>query len=60
MFERTLYDEEHEIFRETARRFVEKEIVPHHDQWEKDGQISRDAWRAAGEAGLLCATMPVE
>ena len=60
MFERTLYDEEHEIFRETARRFVEKEIVPHHDQWEKDGQISREAWRAAGEAGLLCATMPVE
>ena len=33
---------------------MEKEVVPHHDQWERDGQVSREVWRRAGEAGLLC------
>ena len=33
---------------------MEKEVVPHHDQWEKDGQVSREVWLRAGEAGLLC------
>ena len=58
MIPRTLFAEEHRIFREAARRFVEQEIAPHHAQWEKDGVVSRDAWRKAGEAGLLCATIP--
>ncbi|MEQ9640014.1 MAG: acyl-CoA dehydrogenase family protein [Alphaproteobacteria bacterium] len=57
---RTLFAEEHELFRSTVKRFVEAEIVPHHAQWEKDGQISREAWRKAGELGLLCASMPEE
>jgi acyl-CoA dehydrogenase len=48
------------MFREQVRRFTEKEIVPHHDQWERDGVVSRDVWRAAGEAGLLCTTIPEE
>ena len=38
----------------TARAFMEKEVVPHHEQWEKDGQVSREVWLKAGEAGLLC------
>jgi len=58
MFERTLFKPEHEMFRDTVRRFVDTEIAPNHAQWEKDGQISRDAWRKAGDAGLLCATVP--
>jgi acyl-CoA dehydrogenase len=60
MIPRTLFGEEHRIFREATRRFVEQEIVPHHAQWEKDGVVSREAWRKAGEAGLLCCTVPEE
>ena len=33
---------------------MDKEVVPHHEQWEKDGQVSREVWLKAGEAGLLC------
>jgi acyl-CoA dehydrogenase len=60
MIPRKVYDEDCEIFRDAVRKFIEREIAPHHDQWEKDGQISREAWRKAGEAGLLCPTMPEE
>jgi acyl-CoA dehydrogenase len=45
---------EHEDFRKTARTFYEREVVPHHDQWEQDGIVPRDLWLKAGEAGLLC------
>ncbi len=55
---RTLFDEAHVIFRSTVSRFVESEITPHHAEWEKDGQISRQAWLAAGSLGLLCSSMP--
>jgi len=54
------YQPEHADFRETARRFIEREIAPHHAQWEKDGMISRDAWRKAGAAGLLLTNIPEE
>ena len=37
MIERTLFREEHRIFRESVRRFVEREIVPFHARWERDG-----------------------
>ena len=60
MFNRSIFRPDHEMFRDQVRRFVETEIVPHHDQWEKDGRVSRDAWLKAGEAGLLCAAMPEE
>ena len=51
---RPIYEQEHEDFRKTCRAFMEKEVVPHHEQWEKDGQVSREVWLKAGEAGLLC------
>ena len=60
MFNRSIFGPDHEMFRDQVRRFVETEIVPHHDQWEKDGRVSRDAWLKAGEAGLLCTAMPEE
>ncbi len=60
MPQRALFTEEHEMFREQVRRFVDKEVVPYHDQWERDGVVSRDLWRAAGEAGLLCCEVPEE
>jgi alkylation response protein AidB-like acyl-CoA dehydrogenase len=50
----SIYEQEHEDFRSSVRTFLEKEVVPFHDQWEKDGQVSRDVWTKAGEAGLLC------
>jgi alkylation response protein AidB-like acyl-CoA dehydrogenase len=51
---RDLYTDEHEDFRKTARTFMEKEVVPFHDQWEKDGIVPRELWTKAGETGLLC------
>jgi acyl-CoA dehydrogenase len=56
----TLYTAEHEDFRKTARTFFEREVVPHHDQWEKDGIVPRELWLKAGEAGLLCFDVPEE
>jgi len=60
MIPRTLYSEDHEIFRDMVARFFEKEVVPHHGQWDKDGQVPREFWRKAGEAGILCCDMPEE
>src|ERR1700732_1699596 len=58
MIERTIFREEHNIFRESVRRFVEREIVPFHAQWEKDGIVPRELWLKAGAEGLLCCTVP--
>jgi len=60
MIERSIFSEEHNIFRATVRRFYEEHIIPHHAQWEKDGQISREAWQEAGKQGLLCMAIPEE
>jgi len=60
MIPRTLFAEEHEVFRQSVRRFVEDKVVPFHDQWEKDGQVSREVWLQAGEQGYLCASVPEE
>jgi alkylation response protein AidB-like acyl-CoA dehydrogenase len=48
------FEQEHEDFRATVRTFLEREAVPHQAQWEKDGQVSREVWRKAGDAGILC------
>ncbi|MBV8166055.1 MAG: acyl-CoA dehydrogenase family protein, partial [Alphaproteobacteria bacterium] len=55
-----LYQEEHELFRQTARRFVETEVVPHHARWEEQGVVDRAVWRKAGELGLLLTNIPRE
>ena len=60
MIPRTLFSEEHAIFRETVRRFIAAEITPHHAQWEKDGMVPRALWRKAGAGGLLCTAAPEE
>ena len=57
---RTLFSDEHQMFRDQVRRFAETEIAPHHDAWEKAGQVPRDVWRKAGELGMLCSSMPEE
>ena len=48
MIERTIFSEEHDIFRQTVRRFVEREIVPFHAKWEEDGIVPRELWLKAG------------
>jgi alkylation response protein AidB-like acyl-CoA dehydrogenase len=51
--ERDIFTEEHVAFRDLVRSFIAKEISPQHEQWERDGVVSRDVWLAAGRAGLL-------
>jgi alkylation response protein AidB-like acyl-CoA dehydrogenase len=51
---RPLLEDEHESFRQTVRSFIDKEVKPHHEQWEADGQVSREVWTRAGAQGLLC------
>ncbi len=60
MIERSIFSEEHNIFRESVRRFYEEHVTPHHSQWEKDGQVSREVWEEAGKQGLLCMPIPEE
>jgi alkylation response protein AidB-like acyl-CoA dehydrogenase len=50
---REIFSEEHEAFRGMVREFLAREVIPYHEQWERDGVVSRDAWLAAGRAGLL-------
>ena len=58
MIPRTLFAEHHDQFREQVRRFVERELAPHHAAWEEAGVVPREAWRKAGAAGLLCCAIP--
>ena len=55
---RPVFREDHEQFREQARRFIEREIVPHLHTWESEGIVPKSLWLKAGEAGLLCSTVP--
>jgi len=57
---RTVFREDHELFREQARRFIETEIVPNLHAWEQAGIVPKSLWRKAGEIGLLCSTVPEE
>ncbi|MEU8276663.1 acyl-CoA dehydrogenase family protein [Microbispora bryophytorum] len=57
---RDLFDEEHDLFRETVREFMAREVVPHHAQWEKDGIVPREVWKKAGELGMFGFSVPEE
>ena len=58
--QRTLYESEHESFRDTVKTYLAKEVVPFHDQWEQDGLVDRGAWVEAGKQGLLGTDVPEE
>jgi alkylation response protein AidB-like acyl-CoA dehydrogenase len=60
MIERTLFNADHEAFRDSFQRFIDKEIAPFHAQWEEQGYVDREVWRKAGANGFLCMTMPEE
>ncbi|MDX3745578.1 acyl-CoA dehydrogenase family protein [Streptomyces sp. AK08-02] len=57
---RTIFTEEHDLFRETARAYYLRECVPYTEEWEREGQVSRAAWAAAGKAGLIGWEFPEE
>lgn len=57
---RQILTADHEAFRETVRTFLTREVEPHYAQWERDGVVSREAWRAAGRQGLLGLAVPEE
>ena len=57
---RAIYEDDHEDFRESFRRFLAKEVVPHYDQWEKDGIVPREIFAKAGENGFLGMQVPEE
>ena len=50
---RTIFEPEHEQFRESARRFFQKEIGPHGERWREQGAVDREAFLKAGEQGYL-------
>ncbi|MGD0169266.1 MAG: acyl-CoA dehydrogenase family protein [Smithella sp.] len=54
------YSEEHNIFRESLRKFLDKEIVPHIEEWEEVGIVPRSVWKKMGEHGFLCTDVPEE
>jgi alkylation response protein AidB-like acyl-CoA dehydrogenase len=58
--ERTLFDDEHDLFRTAFRQFLEREVVPFHDEWERAGIVDRELFRKAGAAGFLGYAAPEE
>jgi alkylation response protein AidB-like acyl-CoA dehydrogenase len=58
MIERTLFNADHEAFRDSFRRFMDKEIAPYHEAWEEQGYVDREVWNKAGDNGFLCMTQP--
>lgn len=54
------YTEEHRIFRDSLRKFFDREVVPHVEQWEEAGIVPRSLWKKMGEQGFLCIQVPEE
>ena len=57
---RRWFTEDHKIFQDSARKFMDEEIVPHIEKWDEEGGIPREIWRKMGEQGFLCSWMPEE
>ena len=58
--QRDLFEADHDAFRDMVRAFLADAVIPHHQQWERDGIVPREIWKAAGELGLLGTDMPEE
>ncbi|WP_040791171.1 acyl-CoA dehydrogenase family protein [Nocardia paucivorans] len=56
--ERTLFEPEHELFRESFRKFLDTHVAPNHDQWAEQGIVDRSAWIEAGKQGFLGMAVP--
>ena len=57
---RSWFTEDHSIFQESLARFLEKEVVPHIDEWEEERMIPREIWHKLGAQGYLCPCLPEE
>ena len=55
---RTIYAEEHEIFRASVARFLKEEVLPEYESWEDAGRTPREIWQRAGEVGILGTSTP--
>jgi long-chain-acyl-CoA dehydrogenase len=60
MITRTLFNEDHQQFRDVVKAFAQKSVVPHLVRWDEAGSVDRDVWRKCGEIGMLCPTIPTE
>ncbi len=60
MYERTLFEPEHELFRESYKSFLDRHVAPYHKQWEKDKIVDRGVWLEAGKQGFLGTAVPEE
>jgi len=58
MMQRTVFEAEHEMFRGSAQHFLDTEILPHVEQWEREGKVDKEMFRKAGRAGLLGMAIP--
>ncbi len=59
-YARTLFEPEHELFRQSYRAFLDKHVAPYHEQWEKDKIVDRGVWLEAGKQGFLSMAVPEE
>ena len=57
--ERTLFEPEHDAYRTSVRTFIERQVIPHYDQWEKDGIVPRSFFTGLGDLGAF-ASVPEE
>ncbi len=60
MIPRTLFKPEHETYRDSVRRFMDEEVIPHDERWQEQGYVDREVWKKAGANGFLCTSMPEE
>ncbi|CAM4226038.1 acyl-CoA dehydrogenase family protein [Nocardia ninae] len=58
--ERTLFEPEHDLFRESFRKFLDQHVAPNHAEWEEQGIVDRAVWLEAGKQGFLGMAMPEE
>ncbi|WP_306364060.1 acyl-CoA dehydrogenase family protein [Nocardia sp. CC227C] len=58
--ERTLFEPEHELFRESFRKFLDQHVAPNHERWEEAGVVDRAVWLEAGKQGFLGMAVPEE
>ena len=58
MYERTLFEPEHDLFRESYRLFLKRHVAPYHAQWERDKIVDRGVWLEAGKQGFLGTAVP--
>lgn len=59
-YQRTLFEAEHDLFRESFRAFLDRHVAPHHEEWEKAKIVDRSIWLEAGKQGFLGMAVPEE